>query len=398
MKLQGRKIVLGISGSIAAYKSANLCRLFIKNGAEVRVIMTPSALDFISPLTLATLSNHEVVHSIHEGQSWSGHVELGLWADLFVIAPATANTIAHFTHGICSSILDAVYLSAKCPVCIAPAMDLDMWAHLTTKANMEKLGSYGVQVIPVEHGFLASGLTGDGRMAEPEHILDFVIRYFEKKQDLKGKKVMITAGPTHEKIDPVRFIGNSSSGKMGIAIAVQAQKRGAEVELVLGPIGRKFNSYPGLTVHNVISADEMYETCRSLYPTVDIAIFSAAVADYKPSHAEEFKIKKADQTLNLHLVKNVDIALELGSVKKAGQLNIGFALETNNELENAREKLTGKNFDLVVLNSTKDKGATFGSDNNKVTILGKNDILVQSELLPKTTIADIILDETINLF
>lgn len=397
MELQGKKIVLGICGSIAAYKAAFLCRLLIKNGAEVRVVMTPSASDFITPVTMSTLSNHPVYNMIHDGNTWAGHVELGLWADLILIAPASANTIAHLAQGICQTMLDAVCLSAKCPVCFAPAMDLDMWKHPATVANIDRLRSFGIAIIPVEHGFLASGLVGDGRMAEPEHILTYLEDYFKQRQDLSGKRILITAGPTHERIDPVRFIGNASSGKMGIALATECVRRGAIVDLVLGPASEKPVQSHGLNVHPVTDSEEMYQRCINIYPTADIAILAAAVADYRPTHPSDQKIKKTEDTLSITLEKTKDIAAELGKVKPAGKINIGFALETENELEYAMAKRQRKNFDLIVLNSTRDKGATFGSDNNKVTIIGSTGIVRETELLSKTEIARIIIDETIKL-
>ncbi|HQN57912.1 MAG TPA: bifunctional phosphopantothenoylcysteine decarboxylase/phosphopantothenate--cysteine ligase CoaBC [Saprospiraceae bacterium] len=397
MELQGKKIVLGICGSIAAYKAAFLCRLLIKKGAEVRVVMTPSASDFITPVTMSTLSNHSVYNSIHDGNTWAGHVDLGLWADLILIAPASANTIAHMANGICQTMLDAVCLSAKCTVCVAPAMDLDMWKYPATVANINRLRSFGTQIIPVEHGFLASGLIGDGRMAEPEHILAYVIDYFNRGKDLLGQKVLITAGPTHEKIDPVRFIGNASSGKMGIALAFECLRRGATVDLVLGPASENPAAALGMTIHHVTDSEEMYLKCFNLYPDTDIAILAAAVADYRPIEPSEQKIKKTEDTLSITLQKTKDIAAELGRIKPAGKIHVGFALETDNELEYAIAKRKRKNFDLIVLNSTRDKGATFGSDNNKVTILGESGIIRKTELLPKTEIATIIIDETIKL-
>ncbi len=286
---------------------------------------------------------------------------------------------------------------AKCPVCIAPAMDLDMWKHPATVANIDRLRSFGLAIIPVEHGFLASGLVGDGRMAEPEHVLAYVEDYFKQRQDLSGKRILITAGPTHERIDPVRFIGNSSSGKMGIALATECVRRGAIVDLVLGPASEKPVQSHGLNVHPVTDSEEMYQRCIHIYPTADIAILAAAVADYRPTHPSDQKIKKTEDTLSITLEKTKDIAAELGKVKRAGKINIGFALETENELEYAMAKRLRKNFDLIVLNSTRDKGATFGSDNNKVTIIGSTGIVRETELLSKTEIARIIIDETIKL-
>jgi len=395
MNLQGKKIILGICGSIAAYKSAELCRLFVKSGAEVKVIMTTSAGDFISPLTLSTLSGYEVVTSVHDGSNWSGHVELGLWADVLVIAPITANTIAHFANGLCDTMLDAVYLSAKCTVLFAPAMDLDMWIHPSTKSNVEKLISFGNVLVPVEHGELASGLVGFGRMAEPAHILDFVIAHFNKHLDLSGKNILITAGPTHEKLDPVRFIGNSSTGKMGLALVRECLERGACVELVLGPVTEKIFTHPNLSVTNIISADDMMKACAVHFQNADIAIMAAAVADYRPITEESQKIKKSDDEISLKLVKTTDIAASLGAIKQPGQVLVGFALETENELEYAQKKRSKKNFDLIILNSMNDKGAGIGTSTNKVTIIGSEGIILATQLLPKSKIAKIIIDETI---
>ena len=395
MNLQGKKIILGICGSIAAYKSAELCRLFVKSGAEVKVIMTTSAGDFISPLTLSTLSGYEVVTSVHDGSNWSGHVELGLWADVLIIAPITANTIAHFANGLCDTMLDAVYLSAKCTVLFAPAMDLDMWIHPSTKSNVEKLISFGNVLVPVEHGELASGLVGFGRMAEPAHILDFVIAHFNKHLDLSGKNILITAGPTHEKLDPVRFIGNSSTGKMGLALVRECLERGACVELVLGPVTEKIFTHPNLSVTNIISADDMMKACAVHFQNADIAIMAAAVADYRPITEESQKIKKSDDEISLKLVKTTDIAASLGAIKQPGQVLVGFALETENELEYAEKKRIKKNFDLIILNSMNDKGAGIGTSTNKVTIIGSEGIVLATQLLPKSKIAKIIIDETI---
>ena len=395
MNLQGKKIILGICGSIAAYKSAELCRLFVKSGAEVKVIMTTSAGDFISPLTLSTLSGTEVFTSVHDGSNWSGHVELGLWADVLVIAPITANTIAHFANGLCETMLDAVYLSAKCTVLFAPAMDLDMWIHPSTKSNVEKLISFGNVLVPVEHGELASGLVGFGRMAEPAHILDFVIAHFNKHLDLSGKNILITAGPTHEKLDPVRFIGNSSTGKMGLALVRECLERGASVELVLGPVTEKIFTHPNLSVTNIMSADDMMKACAVHFQNADIAIMAAAVADYKPATQESQKIKKSDDEISLKLAKTTDIAASLGAIKQPGQVLVGFALETENELEYAQKKRSKKNFDLIVLNTMNDKGAGIGTSTNKVTIISSEGIVLATQLLPKSKIAKIIIDETI---
>lgn len=381
-----KKIILGISGSIAAYKAATLTRLLIKSGAEVQVLMTPNAAEFISPLTLATLSKREVFSSVISEKGWNNHVELGLWADAMIIAPATATTLAKMAHGICDNILTATYLSARCPVFVAPAMDLDMWKHPATQHNMQLLGSYGVEQLPIGYGELASGLIGEGRMAEPEEIVAYLDNFFSKKNDLQGKKVLITAGPTYEAIDPVRFIGNRSSGKMGIAIADELANRGAEVTLILGP-SKLSPKNKAIALHRVESAKEMYDCCIQYFPTTDAAILSAAVADYRPAVVAEEKIKKKGDSLNLQLVKNPDIAATLGKMKKATQILVGFALETNDELNNAIGKIERKNLDFIVLNSLKDTGAGFGVDTNKVTIVHKNNKIQNFELKSKGEVA-----------
>jgi len=373
--LKGKKILLGVSGSIAAYKAAFLVRLLIKSGAEVKVVMTPSAPDFISPLTLATLSRNPVYHTFSIGNQgeWVNHVELGLWADLMVVAPATANTLGKFAQGICDNLLCAVYLSARCPVWLAPAMDLDMYRHPSTQSNLQKLISYGNKIINPAHGELASGLIGEGRLAEPEEIFEQISSYFEenKTQRFKGKKVLITAGPTYEALDPVRYLGNHSTGKMGYAIAEALAVEGAEVVLVSGPSSLTVQ-HPAIKVVKVVSADEMYKEASAAFDHSEISIFSAAVADYKPAQREEQKIKKNDELFSVDFVKNVDIARTLGARKKAGQIIVGFALETENEKANAIEKLQRKNFDLIVLNSLNDKGAGFAGDTNKITLLDRN--------------------------
>ncbi len=368
--LKGKKILLGISGSIAAYKSATLVRLLVKAGAEVKVIMTPSATNFIAPLTLSTLSKSEVLSELSENNSWANHVMLGRWADIMLIAPLSCNTLAKMSGGLCDNLLMAVYLSAVCPVIVAPAMDEDMWLHPSTKRNIKQLESYGNMVIPVENGELASGLKGDGRMSEPENIVEFLKDYFSKNNQLSGKKILVTAGPTHEAIDPVRFIGNHSSGKMGIALAEEFKKRGAEVILVCGPVTEQVNN--NISLIKVTSAAEMYNACVDIFPGMDIAVMSAAVADYTiPDPAAE-KIKKNGDSMTLNLQKTKDILKALGANKKPGQLLIGFALETNNEKEHALKKLHEKNADMIVLNSLNDPGAGFGHDTNKIVIFGKD--------------------------
>lgn len=390
--LTGKKILLGITGSIAAYKSAFLARLFIKAGAEVQVLMTKAGVEFISPLTLATLSKRHVYTDISSEESWNNHVELGLWADAMVIAPLTASSLARMACGISDNIITAAYLSARCPVFFAPAMDLDMWRHPATQANVQRLQDFGNHLIPVGRGELASGLVGEGRMAEPEEIVAYLQRFWDKGQSLAGKKILITAGPTYEAIDPVRFIGNRSSGKMGIALADAAARRGAQVTLVLGPssLSPRESSVQSVPVQ---SAEDMLAAARNAFKDADITILAAAVADYRPRETASHKIKKTGDTLKLELVKNPDIAATLGQEKKKGQLIVGFALETENEMDNAREKLQKKNFDLIVLNSLQDKGAGFHYDTNKITILGKDNKIRNFELKPKQAVAEDILDE-----
>ncbi|MEJ8818162.1 bifunctional phosphopantothenoylcysteine decarboxylase/phosphopantothenate--cysteine ligase CoaBC [Lacibacter sp. H407] len=372
MKLQGKKVAVGITGSIAAYKSISLVRLLVKEGAEVKVILTPSAKDFVSPLVLSTLSKNNVLIDLFDENSWANHVELGRWADLLLIAPLSCNTLAKIAHGMCDNLLIAVYLSATCPVMIAPAMDEDMWKHPSTKHNIETLRSYGNHIIPVEAGELASGLIGEGRMAEPEQIMNTVVGFFLTQTDFKGMKVLVTAGPTYEAIDPVRFIGNHSSGKMGIAIAEELTKRGADVILVLGPSSQQISNRLYKLV-NVKSAEEMYEASVQHYPDCQLAVMSAAVADYSPIQIAVDKIKKQDDGgMQIELKRTKDILATLGSMKKKGQWLVGFALETTNEKEYALGKLESKNADMIVLNSLKDAGAGFGGDTNKVSIFCKN--------------------------
>jgi phosphopantothenoylcysteine decarboxylase / phosphopantothenate---cysteine ligase len=393
---KGKKILLCITGSIAAYKSILLVRQLVKAGAEVKVIMTPAARDFVTPLTLSTLSKNPVLVDLFNEEAWANHVMLGRWADVMVIAPLSCNTLAKMATGQCDNLLMATYLSATCPVVVAPAMDEDMWHHPTTIANLNKLGSYGNKVIPVDKGELASGLYGDGRMAEPEAILRFIEEEIFLEKDLLGKKVLVTAGPTYEPIDPVRFIGNHSSGKMGIALSRELANRGAEVSLVLGPSSLSV-SIPGVTLQKVQTANEMYEACVAEFGDSDVAIMSAAVADYTPVVQSHEKIKKTGESLTLELVKTKDILKSLGDQKKSGQILVGFALETTNEKEYALRKLENKNADLIVLNSLNDEGAGFGYDTNKITIFEKSGHQLAYERKPKQQVAKDIVDRIVNL-
>ncbi len=370
--LAGKKIIVGVSGSIAAYKSALLVRLLAKEGVEVKVVMTSAAKDFITPLTLATLSKNPVLIDFTKDDQggWNNPVELGLWADAMVIAPASANTLAKMANGSCDNLLSAVYLSARCPVFFAPAMDLDMLQHPSTKSNIDRLISFGNHQIMPAFGELASGLVGTGRMAEPEEIVDFLSHFFSVEKKLSGKKALVTAGPTHEALDPVRFIGNNSSGKMGFAIAEELANMGADVELVVGPTHLAVHS-DKVKVTRVTSAEDMYNACVSHFPSSDIAVLSAAVADYRPIHKADQKIKKSESSMTIELTKTRDIAAELGTQKKANQYVVGFALETENETANAEKKIVSKNFDLIVLNSLNDKGAGFAHDTNKVTLIDR---------------------------
>lgn len=396
--LSGKKIILGITGSIAAYKAAILTRLLVKEGAEVKVVMTAASQEFITPLTLSTLSKKPVLTEFKNGDTgeWNNHVDLGLWGDAMVIAPASANTMAKMAQGLCDSLLLATYLSARCPVFFAPAMDLDMYRHPATAANIAALQSYGNELIPPGNGELASGLSGVGRMAEPEEIVAFLRNYFGTNQPLKDKKAMVSAGPTYENIDPVRFIGNHSSGKMGFAIALQLAERGAQVTLVAGP-SQQHTEHPNITRINVTSAKQMYDACVSHAAVQDIVVMAAAVADYSPESVADEKIKKAGEEMTLKLVKTPDILKQLGTTKPAGQLLVGFALETNNELEHAQEKLKNKNLDFIVLNSMRDEGAGFGVDTNKIVILDKNNTRTDFELKSKTAVAVDIVDKIISL-
>lgn len=389
-----KKIILGISGSIAAYKSAYLTRLLVKKGADVRVLMTESATAFIAPLTLSTLSKHSVLTEVRSEASWNNHVDLGLWADALLIAPATANTLAKLANGLCDNILGAVYLSARCPVFVAPAMDVDMWHHPATQANLKRLQSFGVQIIPVGHGELASGLVGDGRMAEPEEIVAFLDRFFQKEQPLSGKTALVTAGPTFEPLDPVRYIGNHSTGKMGIAVAETLARQGADVTLVLGPSALSPQN-PAIRVIPVTSASDMYEACAPLFPETDITVLAAAVADYRPVAFSEIKIKKTGDDMRIDLAKTIDIAATLGREKQPGQLLVGFALETNNEESHALAKMKKKNLDFIVLNSLRDSGAGFGHDTNKITILRPDGSQTAFDLKEKTAVAHDIVAEII---
>ena len=395
--LSGKKILLGITAGIAAYKTASLVRLFIKSGAEVKVIMTPASKDFITPLTLSTLSKNPVHSTFYdtedENEQWNNHVDLGLWADYFVVAPATANTLSKMANGTCDNLLLATYLSAKCPVYFAPAMDLDMYIHPSTKENLVTLKSFGNTIIPATSGELASGLVGEGRMAEPADIVSFIEKDILSSLPLKGKKLLLTAGPTYEAIDPVRFIGNHSSGKMGFAIAEAAANLGAEVYLISGPSHQQTKNALIKKI-DVVSAEEMYEAAHAYFKQVDIAILSAAVADYKPKNIVTQKIKKKDATLNIELIPTKDILASLGEIKQQ-QFLVGFALETDNELENAKSKLKRKNLDAIVLNSLQDEGAGFATDTNKITIIDKNLKEKSFKLKSKWAVAKDIMNEIV---
>ncbi|MCA0230302.1 MAG: bifunctional phosphopantothenoylcysteine decarboxylase/phosphopantothenate--cysteine ligase CoaBC [Bacteroidetes bacterium] len=390
--LQNKKIIVGVTGSIAAYKSALLVRLLIKAGAEVQVIMTNAAQSFITPLTLATLSKRPALSEFVQNKAgeWNNHVDLGLWADAMVIAPATAHTLSKCATGLCDDLLTAVYLSARCPVFFAPAMDLDMYQHGSTQKNLETLEAFGNHLIQAEHGELASGLVGTGRMAEPEHIITALEKHFSLQPVLKGKKVLITAGPTQEPIDPVRYISNHSTGKMGYSIAQAFALAGADVTLVSGPTNQTLAD-SSINVIRVKSAQEMYEATAGQFPTADVIILSAAVADYTPAQPADRKIKKKETHFSIELTKTVDIAATLGRQKGGHQLMVGFALETDNEFENALGKLASKNLDLIVLNSLNDKGAGFAYDTNKITVIESNATVHQFELKSKNEVAQDIL-------
>ena len=387
--LSGKKVLLAISAGIAAYKTASLVRLFIKSGAEVKVIMTTASKDFITPLTLSTLSKNPVASTFYdkedENELWNNHVDLGLWADYMLVAPATANTMSKMANGTCDNLVLATYLSAKCPVYFAPAMDLDMYQHPSTKASLEKLQSFNNILIPATSGELASGLVGEGRMAEPEDIVAFIENDVQSKLPLKGKKVLITAGPTFEAIDPVRFIGNHSSGKMGFEIAKAAANLGAEVILISGPSHQQVK-HSFIKRVDVVSAQEMYDVVHQYYKATDIAILSAAVADYKPKNTATQKIKKKDASLEIVLEPTKDILSSLGA-KKEHQFLVGFALETENEIANAKGKLQRKNLDMIVLNSLQDKGAGFATSTNKITVIDKEMNEIPFELKSKSEVA-----------
>ncbi|MGB0806842.1 MAG: bifunctional phosphopantothenoylcysteine decarboxylase/phosphopantothenate--cysteine ligase CoaBC [Salibacteraceae bacterium] len=396
--MEGKKILLGVTGSIAAYKAAFVIRNFVKAGAEVRVIMTPSATEFISPLTLATLSKNKVysqyVGSLQEG-TWNNHVELGLWADVMLIAPATANSLAKLATGIADNFLMAVYLSARCPVVICPAMDLDMYTHPTTQKNITELAERGHSFIDAEFGELASGLEGKGRMAEPETIHDFFEDFFSNEKPLNNQNWLITAGPTYEAIDPVRFIGNHSSGKMGVALAFEAAQKGARVNLISGPGTPKLD-HKNVTQIYVTSAQEMFDSTIPLFTNMNVAILAAAVADYTPEKVSDKKIKKKANEFSIELKPTQDILKHLGSLKTNQKL-IGFALETNNEIENAQKKVVSKNLDLVVLNSLQDQGAGFGHDTNKITLIDSKNNITNFELKSKARVATDIINAIQNL-
>lgn len=394
--LKGKKIIVGVSGSIAAYKSALLVRLLVKAEAEVQVIMTSSASEFITPLTLATLSKNPALIDFVKDKTgvWHNHVDLGLWADALIIAPASANTLAKCANGLCDNLLNAIYLSARCPVFFAPAMDIDMYKHPTTQANLAKLQLFGNQIIPSEYGELASGLVGEGRMAEPEHIIQYLADFFAKSKVLQGKKVLITAGPTQEAIDPVRFISNHSSGKMGYALAEAAANLGAEVYLISGPTHLNPQN-PLIKRENVTSAQSMYEATKKHFAVADIIILAAAVADFTPKVVASQKIKKkeGESTMVIELTKTIDIAYTLGQTKAENQIFVGFALETENELANALSKLQRKKFDWIVLNSLQETGAGFGHDTNKITLINHTGEIKEFPLKTKKDLANDILQE-----
>lgn len=395
--LSGKKIILGVSGSIAVYKSVFLCRLLIKSGAEVKVVMTPSAAKFVTPLSFSTISRNKVHLELIDNEEWSNHVELGLWGDVLLIAPATAQTMASCSSGLCNNMLQAVYLSAKCPVVFAPAMDRDMWLHPSTQENIQKLKSYGNTVLNVGEGELASGLVGPGRMSEPEEILTEMVAFLNPNKPLNKLRVLINAGPTHEPIDPVRFIGNRSTGKMGVAIARAFKKRGAEVRLILGPSALNVDD---LQVERVESAQEMFERCSVHFEWSHITVLSAAVADFTPEVVSGQKIKKKvdQQHLELRLKKTTDIARSLGEQKQKHQILVGFALETENEKENALKKLKKKNLDVIVLNSLRKEGAGFGHDTNQVSIIADGGIEQIGDLKSKSEVAEDIIDFVVENF
>jgi len=392
--LKGKRILIGVTGGIAAYKIPILVREFIKLGAEVKCILTPASSDFVTPLSLATVSKNAVYSDLFDAKTgvWTNHVDLGLWADAFVIAPLTASSLAKMVVGHSDNLLLTTYLSARCPIFVAPAMDLDMYAHFSTQENLSKLESNGVHVIPAEEGELASGLSGKGRMTEPEDLAQYVNHFFsESEQDMFGVKALVTAGPTYEAIDPVRFIGNHSTGKMGIAIANELASRGVKVTLLLGPTSLSTDK-PNINLIRFKTAEELYKLVRINWKDVDLGVFSAAVADYRPADVSKEKIKKSEEELTLKLIKNPDSLKWAGQNKSQTQTLVGFALETSNEVEHAKQKLEKKNLDLIVLNSLKNEGAGFGHDTNQVTLLGKDNNCVNLELLTKVDVAKQIVD------
>jgi len=396
MKLQGKNILLGVTGGIAAYKAAILIRLLVKEGAQVKVVMTKLAKEFITPLTLATLSKNPILVDFFDPENgqWNSHVDLGTWSDLYVIAPATANSMGKMANGIADNLLLTTYLSAKCPVMLAPAMDLDMFLHPANQKNIETLRSYGNIIVEPESGELASGLIGKGRMAEPEVITEKIIEFFQSKKKLSNKRILVTAGPTYEPIDPVRFIGNFSTGKMGFAIAHELASQGAEVILVSGPTHLQIN-HPNIKRINIQTADEMYHAAMSEFVKCHAAIMSAAVADFKPSQRFDHKVKREGNAFEIKLEPNKDIAAGLGKIKKENQVLVGFALETNNELNNALKKIKNKNLDFIVLNSLNEKGAGFGYDTNKISIIDKDGSKQDFELKQKSEVAADIVNELI---
>ena len=393
--LKGKKILLGVTGSIAAYKAANLVRLLTKAGAEVKIILTPAAKEFVSPLTLSTLSHHRVLIDLVHNDTWENHALLGRWADIMLIAPLSCHTLAKMASGYCDNLLMAVYLSATCKVVLAPAMDEDMWLHPATKRNLQIITSYGNILLPVESGELASGLTGEGRMTEPIAMVEWLSQYFAAGQLLKGKKVLVTAGPTYESIDPVRFIGNHSSGKMGLAIAEAFISHGAAVTLIMGPSSLVVPA--SISTIRVQTAADMFEACKAVFPTVDIAVMSAAVADYTPIVTQPEKIKKANADISITFTKTRDILKYLGETKRSDQLLVGFALETSDEENSAKKKLIEKNADLIVLNSLQDAGAGFGYDTNKITIFDKSGNTYYFDTKSKKAVAEDIVNRIIQL-
>ena len=397
--LKNKHILLGITGSIAAYKAAYIIRGLVKRGAEVQVVITPSGKEFITPLTLSTLSCHPVISEFFSNRdgTWNSHVDLGLWADAMLIAPATASSIGKMANGVADNMLITTYLSCKAPVFIAPAMDLDMFAHPSTQANLDRLRSYGNRIIEPASGELASHLVGKGRMEEPDRIIEVLEDYFASKQELQHKKILITAGPTYEKIDPVRFIGNYSSGKMGFALAEACAERGAEVTLVAGPVSLETH-HPSIKRVDVESAEEMYQAAMAAFPTSDAAILCAAVADYRPEQVAAQKLKRETEgEMTLHLVPNKDIAASLGAIKRKEQVLVGFALETNDEAAHAADKLKRKNLDFIVLNSLRDAGAGFRCDTNKITLLHQTGETKAFPLKSKQEVAADIVDELVNV-